>query len=67
MRTVQYTNVQYTNVQYTNLDYTNNKVSFISGAIMKIPEGLRIPAVVFGLEAIMLTGLALVFIVLVPY
>lgn len=33
---------------------------------MKIPEELRIPAVVFGLEAIMLTGAALIFFVLIP-
>jgi hypothetical protein len=31
---------------------------------MKIPENLRIPAVVFGLEAILLTGAALIFFVL---
>ncbi len=34
---------------------------------MKIPDDLRIPAIVFGLEAILLTGAALVFIVLMPY
>ena len=34
---------------------------------MKIPEELRIPAIVFGLQAILLTGAALVFIVLLPY
>lgn len=34
---------------------------------MKIPEELRIPALVFGLEAILLTGAALIFIVLLPY
>ncbi len=34
---------------------------------MKIPEDLRIPAIVFGLEAILLSGLALIFIVLRPY
>lgn len=33
---------------------------------MRIPPELRIPAVVFGLEAILLTGAALVFIVLLP-
>ena len=33
---------------------------------MKIPEDLRIPATVFTLEAIMLIGLALIFLVLVP-
>ena len=31
---------------------------------MHIPEDLQIPAIVFGLEAIMLTGAALIFIVL---
>jgi len=34
---------------------------------MKIPEELRIPAIVFGLEAVLLTGAALVFLVLLPY
>ncbi len=34
---------------------------------MKIPEELRIPAIVFGLEAVLLTGAALIFIVLLPY
>ncbi len=33
---------------------------------MRIPDGLRIPAVVFGLQAILLAGAALIFIVLVP-
>ncbi len=33
---------------------------------MKIPENLRIPAIVFTLEAIMLAGLSLIFLVLVP-
>lgn len=33
---------------------------------MKIPENLRIPAIVFGLEAVLLTGAALIFIVLIP-
>lgn len=33
---------------------------------MRIPDELRIPAIVFGLEAILLTGAALVFIVLLP-
>lgn len=32
----------------------------------KIPEGLRIPAVVLALEAVMLTGFGLIFLVLVP-
>lgn len=34
---------------------------------MKIPEGIRIPLIVFSLEAILLTGAALVFIVLIPH
>lgn len=34
---------------------------------MNIPKELRIPAIVFGLEAILLTGAALIFIVLIPY
>ncbi len=33
---------------------------------MKIPEELRIPALVFGLEAVLLTGAAMVFLVLIP-
>ncbi len=33
---------------------------------MHIPSELRIPAVVFGLQAVLLTGAALVFIVLLP-
>jgi hypothetical protein len=33
---------------------------------MRIPDDLRIPAVVFGLQAVLLTGAALVFIVLIP-
>jgi len=33
---------------------------------MRIPDELRIPAIVFGLEAIMLTGLGLIFFVLIP-
>lgn len=33
---------------------------------MRIPPELRIPAIVFGLEAILLTGAALIFIVLLP-
>lgn len=33
---------------------------------MKIPDDLKIPAVVFSLEAIMLLGLAMVFLVLIP-
>jgi hypothetical protein len=33
---------------------------------MRIPEDVRIPAIVFALQAVMLTGLALIFFVLVP-
>lgn len=33
---------------------------------MKIPEDLRIPAVVFGLQAVLLVGCAMVFFVLLP-
>lgn len=33
---------------------------------MKIPEHLKIPAIVFSLEAVMLVGFALIFIVLIP-
>ncbi len=33
---------------------------------MKIPEELRIPALVFGLEAVLLIGAGLVFMVLIP-
>jgi hypothetical protein len=33
---------------------------------MKIPEGLQIPAIVFGLEAVLLTGAVLIFLVLRP-
>lgn len=33
---------------------------------MKIPENLKIPVLVFTLEAILITGAALVFIVLIP-
>jgi hypothetical protein len=33
---------------------------------MNIPEKLKIPAIVFTLEAILLTGLSLIFIVLIP-
>lgn len=36
------------------------------GAVVKIPEDLRIPALVFTLEAIMLAGFALIFFMLVP-
>lgn len=33
---------------------------------MHIPDHLRIPAIVFGLEAVLLTGAALIFLVLIP-
>jgi hypothetical protein len=33
---------------------------------MKIPEHLRAPAIVFALQAVLLAGAALVFLVLVP-
>ena len=33
---------------------------------MKIPPELEIPAIVFGLQAVLLTGAALIFIVLIP-
>ena len=32
----------------------------------KIPDDIRIPAIVFTLEAVLLSGLALIFLVLVP-
>jgi hypothetical protein len=41
-------------------------VDFIRREIMRIPDDLRIPAIVFGLEAVLLTGAALVFFVLIP-
>lgn len=34
---------------------------------MKIPEQLRIPALVFTLQAALLAGCALIFLVLVPH
>ncbi len=34
---------------------------------MKIPEGIRIPIIVFSLEAALLLGSALIFLVLVPH
>lgn len=34
---------------------------------MKIPDELRIPAIVFGLEAVLLTGAGLVLFVLMPH
>lgn len=33
---------------------------------MKIPPELQIPAIVFALQAVLLTGAGLVFIVLIP-
>lgn len=33
---------------------------------MKIPKELQIPAIVFGLEAVLLTGAGLIFFVLIP-
>ena len=33
---------------------------------MHIPEHLRIPAIIFGLQAILLAGSALIFLVLKP-
>jgi hypothetical protein len=33
---------------------------------MKIPEELRIPAIVFALQAALLAGCALIFLVLLP-
>jgi hypothetical protein len=33
---------------------------------MRIPEDVRIPAIVFALQAAMLAGLALIFFVLAP-
>jgi hypothetical protein len=34
---------------------------------MKIPEDIRIPVIVFTLEAALLAGVSLVFLVLVPH
>lgn len=34
---------------------------------MKIPPDLKIPAIVFGLQAVLLTGCSMVFLVLLPY
>ncbi len=33
---------------------------------MRIPDDLRIPAIVFTLEAVMLSGLTLIFLILLP-
>lgn len=46
----------------TNLDREADQV----GVAMKIPEELKIPALVFALEAAMLAGFLLIFLVLVP-
>jgi hypothetical protein len=34
---------------------------------MKIPEHLRIPVLVFSLEAVLLAGCAMIFLVLLPH
>ena len=34
---------------------------------MKIPEHLRIPVLVFSLQAVLLAGCALIFLVLLPH
>jgi hypothetical protein len=39
----------------------------LEGSVMKIPEGVRIPLIVFSLEAALLTGAALIFLVLIPH
>jgi hypothetical protein len=39
----------------------------LKGSAMKIPEGIRIPIIVFSLEAIMLLGAGLIFLVLAPH
>jgi len=46
----------------TNLDRQADRV----GEAMKIPEELKIPALVFSLEAAMLAGFLLIFLVLAP-
>jgi hypothetical protein len=33
---------------------------------MRIPENIRIPVIVFGLQAVLLAGAALVFLMLIP-
>lgn len=38
----------------------------IMEAVMQIPDELRIPAIVFALEAVLLTGIGLIFFVLIP-
>ena len=37
------------------------------GSAMKIPEGIRIPLIVFSLEAALLAGAGLIFLVLAPH
>lgn len=46
----------------TNVDRDAHQV----GEAMKFPEELKIPAIVFTLEAAMLAGFMLIFLVLVP-
>lgn len=47
---------------------SNNQGSYVTkGSAMKIPEGIRIPLIVLSLEAVLLTGAGLIFIVLVPH
>ena len=36
-------------------------------AIMRIPEDIRIPVIVFSLQGVLLLGAALVFLILRPY
>ncbi len=40
--------------------------TFLRGEVMKLPKGTEIPALVFGLELIMVIGFALIFLVLAP-
>lgn len=39
----------------------------LKGSAMKIPEGIRIPIIVFSLEAILLLGAGLIFLILAPH
>jgi hypothetical protein len=39
----------------------------LEGSVMKIPEGIRIPLIVFSLEAALLIGAGLIFLVLIPH
>ena len=39
----------------------------LKGSAMKIPEGIRIPLIVFTLQAALLTGAGLIFLVLRPH